>query len=175
MSLLTAHDTALSKLSEPFAPEDIEWRVGQTGISRERRWIKVLAYVTNRAIMQRLDEIVGPTKWKNEYDKAPDGGVLCGISIKVGDEWVTKWDGASNTDIESTKGGLSNAMKRAGVQWGIGRYLYDLKESFVEALPEGERGAFKNKDKETNKWYSWNPPDLPKWALPKKEAAPPKK
>jgi hypothetical protein len=82
-------------------------------------WAKVLAYVTNRAIMKRLDEVCGKAGWRNEYRDIPNnGGVECGISIKVEGEWITKWDAAENTQVEAVKGGRSGAMKRAAVQWG---------------------------------------------------------
>lgn len=162
-------DNILKKLAAPFPASDIEWRVGQAGDKRGGGvWAKVLAYVTNRAIMQRLDDTVGPSRWKNEFKSAPEGdGVLCGISIFVNEQltWVTKWDGASNTDIEAIKGGLSNAMKRAAVQWGVGRYLYDLESGWANILPDGEKGYGKNKTKDGT-WFDWNPPDLPSWALP---------
>ena len=165
----------MKRLIEPFPYEDIEWRVQQSGISRKNEpWAMVLAYVTNRAIMNRLDEVFGCYGWKNEYKEAPEGGVLCGISVWVDGEegdtrpysgWVTKWDGASNTDIESVKGGLSNAMKRAAVQWGIGRYLYNLETNFVNVHEDVYSGKYRIKIKERQ--YSWNPPSLPVWALPK--------
>lgn len=153
----------LSKLKEPFPYEDIEWRLQSCGKTNGKFWGKCLAYVTNRAICNRLDEVCGPENWKNEFDKAPDGGVLCGLSIKIGDEWITKWDGAENTNIEAVKGGLSGAMKRAAsTGWGIGRYLYNLEESWVEV---SEKGKFSGKTKEGD-WFKWNPPALPSWALP---------
>lgn len=153
----------LAKLKECFPANDIEWRLQQAGIKKDGSiWAKCLAYVTNRAIQTRLDEVCGPENWKNEYTKAPDGGVLCGISIKIGDEWVTKWDGAENTDIEGVKGGLSGSMKRAAVQWGIGRYLYNLEEGWAQIA---DNGKFSGKTKD-GKWFNWNPPALPSWALP---------
>ena len=82
----------LSKLKEPFPPEDIEWRIQQGGVKENKPWALVLAYISNRAIMDRLDSVCGPEKWSNNYAKGPDGGILCSISIKIGDEWVTKWD-----------------------------------------------------------------------------------
>ena len=127
-----------NKLKEPFSAEDIEWRVQQSGIKDNKGWALVLAYVANRAVQARLDEVCGPENWRNEYEKAPDGGVMCGLSIRVLDEWVTKWDGAENTDIEAVKGGLSNSMKRAAVQWGIGRYLYKLDTTFVQVKRNGD-------------------------------------
>lgn len=153
----------LAKLKECFPANDIEWRLQQAETKKDGSIrAKCLAYVTNRAIQTRLDDVCGPENWKNEYTKAPDGGVLCGISIKIGDEWVTKWDGAENTDIQGVKGGLSGSMKRAAVQWGIGRYLYKLEESWARIE---NNGKFSGKTKE-GKWFNWNPPALPNWALP---------
>ncbi|MET3349003.1 UNVERIFIED_ORG: hypothetical protein ABID57_000672 [Arthrobacter sp. UYEF1] len=185
------------KLSAPFPAEDIEWRVQQSGVKNGKGWALVLAYVTNRAIQQRLDDVVSPANWKNEYSKAPDDGVLCGISIRVkgdtvtgggGDEaiqynaeWVTKFDGAENTQVEAVKGGLSGAMKRAAVQWGVGRYLYQLESNFVSVEDNGDN-YINIKYQETKggadkylKGY-WSAPKLPEWALPAKpEAAAPSK
>ena len=147
----------------------------------------VLAYVTNRAIQQRLDDVLGPANWRNEYSKAPDDGVLCGISIHIGDNpislgpnWITKFDGAENTQVEAVKGGLSGAMKRAAVQWGIGRYLYQLESTFVEVKPDkpGQYINIKDKDGKSLLTGYWNDPQLPGWALPptraKEPAAPAK-
>jgi len=152
----------LKLLSEPFPEQDIEWRVQDCGEKNGKIWARVLAYVTNRAIMERLDDVVGIESWKNEYLPGPSGGVVCGISIKIGDEWVTKWDGAENSNIEGVKGGLSNSMKRAAVQWGIGRYLYKLEAGFAEI---SEAGRMSGKLKSGN-WFRWDPPFLPEWALP---------
>lgn len=155
----------LLKLDEPFEACDIEWRAQSCGKSNQGKfWVSVLAYVTNRAIMKRLDAVCGKENWKNEYKDLPNNaGVECGLSIKIDGEWVTKWDAAPNTQIESTKGGRSDAMKRAAVQWGIGRYLYDLDAGWGEVA---QNGAHKAKTKQ-NEWFKWNPPKLPSWALPK--------
>lgn len=111
----------LDQLDEPFAAEDIEWRIQQSGKTRDGKvWAMVLAYVTNRAIMKRTDDVCGKAGWRNEYRDIPNnGGVECGISIKIGSEWVTKWDAAENTQVEAVKGGRSGAMKRAAVQWEL--------------------------------------------------------
>jgi len=115
--------------------KDIEWK--PIAISKQADKALVAPYVTNRAIMDRLDEVRGPENWRNEFRIGPGGGVLCGISIRLGDEWITKWDGAENTDIEPVKGGLSSAMRRAAVQWGIGRYLYRLPNQWVRIDEQG--------------------------------------
>ena len=44
----------LNKFDEPFSPEDIEWRIQQSGKTRDGKvWAMVLAYVTNRAPKRR--------------------------------------------------------------------------------------------------------------------------
>ena len=65
---------------------------------------------------------------------------MCRIYFKNDDgEWVWREDGADNTEVEAVKGGLSNAMKRAGAALGIGRYLYDLPQQWV---PLNDKGRF---------------------------------
>lgn len=143
-------------LKEPFPPEDIQWRIGQK--SKDGKKAMVLPYVTNRAIMDRLDEVVGPDKWFNKYhetSRGGDNGYICELTIIVdtedGPRCLTREDGASCTNIEPIKGGLSDSMKRAAVQFGIGRYLYNLTESWVNLGP----------------YNKFDPPRLPLWALPK--------
>ena len=154
-------------LKKPFPAEDIEHRIQQSGLKDGKPWGMCLAYVTNRAIMDRLDKVCGPEGWENHFEKGPDGGILCGITIyDQGDtskpySGRTKWDGAENTAIESIKGGLSSAMKRAAVQWGIGRYLYKLDSTWAMFSTGG-----KYKAKVEGKWFKWDAPDLPLWALP---------
>lgn len=163
------------KLTEPFNENDIEWRLQQCGSKNGRIWARCLAYVSNRAIQNRLDEVVGAENWQNIYKEITPitvsgklvAGSTCGISIRITrddgtSEWVTKWDGSDNTDIEAVKGGLSGAMKRAAVQWGIGRYLYNLKENFAIVSDDGK---YSGKTKEGT-YFKWSPPKLPDWALP---------
>jgi len=157
----------LDMLKQPFSPNDIEWRACRSGVSQGGKpWVMALAYITNRAIMDRLDDVVGPANWRNEYTQAPCGGILCGLSIRDKDGWVTKWDGAENTDVEAIKGGLSGSMKRAAVHWGIGRYLYRLTENFAQVVDKGTKGSHSAKIKATGQYINWLPPELPEWALP---------
>jgi hypothetical protein len=163
----------LNKFDEPFSPEDIEWRIQQSGKTRDGKvWAMVLAYVTNRAIMKRLDDVCGKAGWRNEYRDIPNnGGVECGISIKIDSEWVTKWDAAENTQVEAVKGGRSGAMKRAAVQWGIGRYLYNLEEGFAQTSLDKKQGWHRAKLKDGTGFY-WLPPSLPGWAIPASDNKP---
>ena len=132
----------LPRLADPFSPDDVEWKPGAT--TRDKTKGLAMAYLTSRAVQQRFDDVCGPADWRNEFAEGPGGGVLCGISVRVDrpdgtSEWVTKWDGADNSQVEAVKGGLSGATKRAAVQWGVGRYLYDLPATWVRL---DDRGRF---------------------------------
>lgn len=164
-------DNIQEQLKRPFEPSEIEWRVQSGGVKNGKTWAMVLAYVTNRAIMDRLDEVFGVGGWKNEFAPTPSmDGVMCGISAKIDGEWVTKYDGAQNTDIEAVKGGLSSAMKRTAVQFGIGRYLYHLDTGFANIQTTRSENSLSGsvKDKENNKtvFFNYLPPELPPFALP---------
>lgn len=137
------------ELARPFAPEDLEWRLQQ--VNEDKPWGIAVPYVTNRAIQARLDEVVGPENWYNDYKPWHSTGKkeaqICGISIFFeGRGFITKWDGAEDTDIEPIKGGLSDSMKRAAVQWGIGRVLYNLDAVFVDVEKRGRSWVIAKKE-----------------------------
>lgn len=164
----------LKDLAKPFKESEIEWRIGRAGKKGNGQiWAMCLAYVQARAIMDRLDDVCGPQNWKVSYRfistaQSPTPGVIAEIQIKIGDEWISKEDGAEQTDIESFKGGLSSALKRAAVPWGIGRYLYGLEEGFAQIVDRGGNyGTLSQKDGGTP--FYWVPPALPEWALPSGE------
>lgn len=162
--------TILAELQERFTTEEIEWRIGRSGKKADGSlWATALAYINNRAIMNRLDHAVGAENWKNEFHEwrvGEDHGVLCGLSVRINGEWVTKWDGAENTDIESVKGGLSDSMKRAGVQWGIGRYLYNLDETWVECSDKATKSWNRGYNAKEKFAFWWKTPNMPAWADP---------
>lgn len=124
-----------AKLKAPFPADRISWRVGST--NKDKTKGMALAYIDARDVMDRLDDVVGPQNWQDRYT-ATDGKTVCEIDIWVeGRGWVTKADGAGDSDVEAEKGALSDAFKRAAVRWGIGRYLYDLDSPWVPIEPMG--------------------------------------
>ena len=133
--------TIQAELAKPFAAEDLEWRL-QKAVEAQKRGIAV-TFVTNRAIQNRLDDVVGPDCWYNDFKPWHAAGKkeaqICGISIYFeGKGFITKWDGAEDSDIEPIKGGLSDSMKRAAVQWGIGRILYNMEPVWVNIEQKGK-------------------------------------
>ena len=112
----------------------------------------LLLYKDARVDMQILDEEVGPQNWQCDY-KTINGVLYCGIGIVKNYNgqitWVWKWDcgieSKADEDGNEKKGEASDAVKRAGFKWGIGRELYTTP--FIWA-----KVPTKNIGKETDKW-----------------------
>lgn len=141
----------LDKLKEPFPQSKISWR-GQT-MNREGTKALALAYIDSRDVQERLDEVCGVGGWQCEYPHA-NGKTICSIGIKCNNEWVWKADGAGDTDVEAEKGAISDAFKRAGVKWGIGRYLYndEFKNVWVPCSSTEFNGKKKFKEFTDSPW-----------------------
>lgn len=136
----------IRELSEPFPAEAIHWRaqqVAQKGQNAGKAAL-ALAYLDSRDVQDRLDRVTGGM-WQAEHFDCGGGKLGCKIGILIGDHWVWKSDGAGDTDIEAQKGAFSGAFKRAAVHWGIGRYLYDLGNTWVpcESWQKGEKFMFR--------------------------------
>jgi hypothetical protein len=97
-------------------------------------------------VQDRLDAVCGPANWQDSYTETLKGRLLCTLTIRIDGEWISKSDGAGDTDVEGEKGAISDAIKRAGVKWGIGRYLYDIGNVWAPC-EVGQNG----------KWKSWKP------------------
>ena len=138
-------------LSAPFSSSDIEWRVSATHAEKTKGL--AVPYVTNRAIQNRLDDTVGIDGWYNDFRPWKNGSAqLCGISIFFPqlEQCLTKWDGADDSEFESVKGGLSDSMKRAAVEWSIGRYLYGMTQVWVtvQITNSGKKSNARIRDEE---------------------------
>ncbi|GHV13437.1 hypothetical protein FACS1894219_08230 [Clostridia bacterium] len=134
----------IQRLRAPFAFRDVEWKIQVTTQDKARGM--AVAYIDSRAIQNRLDEAVGVFNWKNTFEPWQSNSQICGLSVRDAEcgEWITKFDGAENTDIEPVKGGLSDSFKRAACVWGIGRYLYELGGIWVEVEQRGKSSVIRD-------------------------------
>lgn len=125
------HIELFAALAAPFSPEEVRVR-SQAGREFE--------YVTARTVMNRLDEVVGPANWWDDYTPM-ENAVVCRLTIRLPDgETLTKSDaGGFTTTVDASdyeKSGFSDAFKRAAVKFGVARYLYGdgIPPSLREAL-----------------------------------------
>ena len=128
--------TVYERLSEPFPVEVVHWRVGPTNRKNwkegDKRRGQPLAYIDARDVMDRLDMVCGPEGWQSDFSDAGNGATCCKIGVLINDTWIWKSDGAGRTSTEGDKGQFSDALKRAAVQHGIGRYLYACEAPWIE-------------------------------------------
>lgn len=115
-------------LAAEFPRELVSWRA--QSVTKAGDKAMALAYITARDVMERLDAVVGPANWSDTYE-VHQNVTICTIAIKTADGWVSKSDGAGDTDVEAEKGRLSDAFKRAAVKWSIARYLYEMDSPWV--------------------------------------------
>lgn len=145
-------------LSRPLDIKDVDFRVQSIN---NGGYATILAYKDARVDMNRLDEVVGPSKWKKDY-RVINEQLFCGVSIFDVDtkEWVTKWDVGTESFTEAEKGQASDAFKRACFNWGIGRELYDYPFISIRLL-DNEWSKESGRPKQTYhlkirdwEWYS---------------------
>lgn len=145
-------------LAKPFEPRDVKYKPQMVKNNR----CLAMAYVDARLIQDRLDDVLGPENWEDAYDLLPDGSVMCRLRLKLGEQWITKIDVGSPSEQPDSgdrlKAAVSDALKRAAVKFGIGRYLYRLPAQWVDYDPVKKQIA--------------QVPQMPAFAIPKSKAAP---
>jgi hypothetical protein len=143
----------MEQLAEPFAPSEVKWKAQ---VVRGNRALTV-AYVDARVVEDRLDHVFGVDGWQDAYQVLPNNSVVCKLRIRVGDEWIEKSDVGSQSEQpdegDRLKSAFSDALKRAAVKLGIGRYLYRMPQQWC--------------DYDANSRQIKQTPKLPDWAFPK--------
>lgn len=149
--------TLTTALAAPFDPKDIKFKPQMVKNNRAL----AMAYIDARLIQDRLDDVLGVENWQDDYEILADGSVMCRLRLKLGRKWITKTDVGSPSEQpdmgDRLKAAVSDALKRAAVKFGIGRYLYRLPAQWVEYDPAKKQIT--------------QLPQLPAFALPRKPAA----
>lgn len=105
-------------------PREIEVRVGNV---RDNK-CSLLLYKTARCDAIILDETVGNVNWQRKQYSVKNS-LFSSILIYHNGEWIEKSDcGDCFGNFEKKKSESSDAFKRAGFAWGIGRELYTTPE-----------------------------------------------
>ena len=117
-----------TKLEDLYKEIPYKWRVQSIQYGKAT----CVAYIDARDCMDMLDKVVGAANWQSMY-YTEDKKLFCRIGIFTGTDWVWKSDTGSESNVEKEKGQVSDAFKRACVQWGIGRFLYRLDIQKLQA------------------------------------------
>lgn len=133
---MTDAATIAQALAAPFDPGEVKFKPQTVSGNRAL----AIAFVDARVIQDRLDEVLGVMGWQDSYERFPDGSVVCRLRIRLGTEWITKEDVGSQSEQpdegDRCKAAFSDALKRAAVKFGIGRYLYRCKPQWVDYDPQ---------------------------------------
>jgi hypothetical protein len=140
--------TEISKeLTTPFPSTVVKERVMATNADKTAGMLA--SYVDARDVEERLDSAVGAGEWSFSWSLIdPDRKAVKGTLTILG---VTKEDvGYPNgpEDKEPLKSAVSDALKRAAVQFGVGRHLYSEETRWVEINDKGfpikdDKGEYK--------------------------------
>ncbi len=125
--------TVGSALSAPLPPEAVDFRIqGGNPFEKDGKpYVRVIAYIDARAVMDRLDAVVGPGNWS--FDWQPLITSAQAVTVVKGSLTVL---GVPQSDVGAagpTKAAVSDALKRAAVHFGVGRYLYDIEATWAQA------------------------------------------
>jgi len=119
---------------EPFPIEVIKFRQ-QTKPSAQG-YSLVTPYIDARDVAERLDEVVGINNWQMKHNpifvSEKHMVIECSLGIRIGDDWIWKSDVGEGMNTEVAKTAYSDSKKRAGVAWGIGRFLYSGEKGFAK-------------------------------------------
>jgi hypothetical protein len=131
---MTRFPDLFAALAAPFLPSEVRERSAGGG--------RQVPYITARTAMNRLDEVLGPENWWDEYVPL-EHSVVCKLSIRLPDgAVVTKSDAGGYAGMQDSgdddKSGFSDAFKRTAAKFGVARYLYsDTVPNFVrERVPK---------------------------------------
>ena len=124
------------KLSAKTPDSERKYRVGNTFDYQGKKFANMLCYVDARYVQDKLDEVIGTGHWSSDFMEIK-GSLFCRITIsflrndgEIG--IVSKMDCGTESNVEKQKGEASDAFKRAGVQLGIARDLYNLPKYRAE-------------------------------------------
>jgi hypothetical protein len=122
-------------LASPFDPSEVKFK---PQLVKNNRALAA-AYIDARLVQDRLDDVVGVGGWKTEFTQVSPESVECRLSLRIDGEWITRADVGSTSEQpdagDRMKAAYSDALKRAAVQFGVGRYLYRLPATWADYDP----------------------------------------
>lgn len=90
-----------------------------------------VAYIDARDVMRELDAKFGEFGWTRSYNTVA-GRPYCSISVKTeSGQWIERADTGEESNIAREKGLASDAFKRAAVNFGIGRDMYEMEPVLI--------------------------------------------
>ena len=113
---MTQHPELFTALAAPFAAREVKQRT-QAG--------RQMSYVTARTVMNRLDEVLGPENWWDDYTPMTSS-VICRMTIRLPDgQLLTKVDAgggaglADEGDDERARSPMPSSGQRSSLELAV--------------------------------------------------------
>lgn len=124
----------IAALREQFHPSHVSFKPGKVSGNRGL----ALAYVDLRAYQERLDDVFGQD-WSISYQPWGDNKLIATLTLRsfTGSDEVSR-SAVGEGGEAGDNGGTSceaQAFKRACAQFGLGRYLYGLPQTWADFDP----------------------------------------
>ncbi|HVJ27446.1 MAG TPA: hypothetical protein VM493_07870 [Vicinamibacterales bacterium] len=112
-------------LRQPFMPAAVKFK--PQAVVRGGASTLCVAYIDARLVVERLNMVI-PHKWSDEYSPVTESRMWCHLTV----------DGITRHDVGDGKGKalVSDALKRAGVKFGIGVSLYAVPQQYLDGKIE---------------------------------------
>lgn len=183
---------SFQELQKPFNFSDIKFRIQQAPKTDDLECEAfVLAYVSNRAIQNRLDEVFGPNNWKNEFKEWHEQKMVINpkelldvceetkyksaksVALNFLENHLTQsqlcgisiWDEEKKEWITKWDGadGTNFEETKGGLSDSMKRSAYQWGIGrYLYDLP-AQKAIIKRTNKYSN-WYISKNPELPEWA-----------
>jgi hypothetical protein len=138
-----------AEIRKPFPPEYIEWKPQSTpgkDHKGDTGWGLAVPYVDPRWYLERLDALVGPWGWTSKI--VPVSASADKVIVELTILGITKMNGGEKDagDRNTFTSADAQAFKRACVEFGLGRYLYQfIPQTFVSMQKKGRSWRFTDK------------------------------
>lgn len=117
-------NAALLHLRRPFAADAVKWKVQSTWDSPRGKGAVLVAYVDARVVIERLNAVVGGA-WNQDYRPlSKDTMLACDLTV-----FGVKRPDVGESPKKLSKDLVSDALKRAAVQFGVGVSVYALPQA----------------------------------------------
>ncbi len=130
---MVAQHQAFTSLALSFPISEIEFKIDT--ISKDRRRALVRPVLPARAVIDRLDAVLGASGWSDSYETHPSGQAKCklsvlGVSKEDVSERATNWKDALNESLirSASKFGIGRSLERVNAVW------VDYDESTAQIL-----------------------------------------
>lgn len=130
-----------------------QWRV--QSFSKNKPIATVMAYIDARDAQEVLDAYC-EYGWHRKHQMLNDR-LYCSVGIEMPNGTIMwREDCGTESEADKEKGQASDSLKRACVNWGIGRFLYDLPIQYVDAdaiKGEADKTVGEGQDKKVYKKF----------------------